>query len=378
LQPPGVVAHGVALKPGKPICLAVSAGTPVVILPGFPTSAIFTFHEFVAPVIRAFAGLQTEARETVRATLPLRIHSDRGRTEYLLVGLVQGGGVERRGSGERELDTRRETGAPFAAYPLGKGSGSVTAFSLADGFITIDQHAEILEAGDTVDVTLLSRSLAPADLVVIGSHCVGLDLLLGEMQRRGYRTKALHVGSTGGLSAARRGECDLAGIHLLDPATGEYNRPFLTPELELIPGYRRMQCLVFRDGDVRFAGRSREDALAAALADADCLMVNRNAGSGTRILIDRLLAGRRPPGYAVQPKSHNAVAAAVQQGRADWGVAIDSVARQYGLSQIPLQEEQYDFVVPRARASRAAVVEFTRLLRDGAVQRGLCELGFRM
>ncbi|HUG93514.1 MAG TPA: molybdopterin biosynthesis protein [Planctomycetaceae bacterium] len=353
LQPPGIVAHGVALKPGKPICLAVSAGKPVVILPGFPTSAIFTFHEFVAPVIRAFAGLPAESRETVRATLPLRINSDRGRTEYLLVGLVQG-----------------------AAYPMGKGSGSVTAFSQADGFITIDQHTEQLEAGSTVDVTLLSRSLVPADLVVIGSHCVGLDLLLGEMHRRGFSTRSMSVGSTGGLAAARRGECDLAGIHLLDPVSGEYNRPFLTPELELVRGYRRMQSLVFRRGDPRFAGRSLEEALAAALADSECLMVNRNAGSGTRILIDGLLGGRRPPGYAVQPKSHNAVAAAVEQGRADWGVAIDTVARQYGLEAIPVQEEHYDFVVPKSRAGRPVVAGFAALLRDETVQSGLRRLGF--
>src|SRR5205085_12508648 len=138
---------------GKPICLAVTDGKPVVILPGFPTSAIFTFHEFVAPVIRALAGRRAEQRETVAATLPLRVNSERGRTEYLLVGLVH-------------------TEAGLAAYPMGKGSGSVTTFSQADGFITIPQHTEQLEAGTQVDVTLLGRELAPADLVAIGSHCV--------------------------------------------------------------------------------------------------------------------------------------------------------------------------------------------------------------
>ena len=138
LGDPGIVAHGVALKPGKPICLAVSHGKPVVILPGFPTSAIFTFHEFVAPVIRAFAGLPPERRQTVTATLPMRVNSERGRTEYLLVGLVQG-------------DDR------LSAYPMGKGSGSVTTFSGADGFITIDQHTEIVDAGAEVQVQLLAQ-----------------------------------------------------------------------------------------------------------------------------------------------------------------------------------------------------------------------------
>ena len=369
--PPGIVAHGVALKPGKPICLAVSGGTPMVILPGFPTSAIFTFHEFVAPVIRALAGLRTEPRETVPATLPMRMNSARGRTEYLLVGLVRA-----EPAGGEQGERLAPNAAGHVAYPMGKGSGSVTAFSLADGFITIDQHTEQLAAGTRVDVTLLSRALEPADLVCIGSHCVGLDLLLGELQRRGWSTRAMHVGSTAGVAAARRGECDIAGIHLLDPATGEYNRPLLPPEVELVPGYRRMQCFVYRPGDGRFEGRALEGALAAALADADCLMVNRNSGSGTRIVIDGLLGDRRPTGYAMQPKSHNAVAAAVEHGRADWGVAIDSVARQYGLATIPLREEHYDFCIPRARAERPAVMAFLSLLRDEGVRGRLRALGF--
>ena len=278
LRDPGVVAHGVALKPGKPICLAVTQRKPVVILPGFPTSAIFTFHEFLAPVIRAFAGLPAERRHTVTATLPMRVNSERGRTEYLLVGLVQG------------------PQGP-SAYPMGKGSGSVTTFSGADGFITIDQHTEILDAGSTVSVQLLGQRLEPADLVIIGSHCVGLDLLIGKLIQQGIRAKALYVGSMGGLAAARRGECDVAGIHLLDPATGVYNRPLLTETLSLVPGYGRMQGIVHRRDDARFAGKTPDEAVAAALRDPACAMVNRNAGSGTRILVDRLLGAHRPAGY---------------------------------------------------------------------------------
>ena len=362
LRDPGVVAHGVALKPGKPICLAVTNGKPVVILPGFPTSAIFTFHEFLAPVIRAFAGLPIAREQTVAATLPMRVNSERGRTEYLLVGLIE----------------RAQDGGGLLAYPMGKGSGSVTTFSGADGFITIDQHTEILDAGDRVSVQLLGEGLEPADLVIIGSHGVGLDLLIGRLIAQGSRTKALFVGSMGGLAAAKRGECDVAGIHLLDPATGEYNRPLLNDPLTLIRGYGRMQGIVFRPDDARFAGRRSDEALAAALGDAECVMVNRNAGSGTRIIIDRLLGSSRPAGHGTQTKSHNAVAAAVSQGRADWGVAIDTVARQYGLSFIPLQEEQYDFVVPKARLGRPAVQAFRALLEAPAVRAELAALGFRV
>lgn len=359
LQDPGIVAHGVALKPGKPICLAVTGGKLVVILPGFPTSAVFTFHEFVAPVLRAFAGLPPATRETVTATLPMRVNSERGRTEYLLVSLAH-------------------ADSGLVAYPMGKGSGSVTTFSHADGFITIDQHTEIVDAGTEVAVQLLGRDVEPADLVFIGSHCVGVDDLVGRLRERGFAAKTMYVGSMGGLAAAKRGECDVAGIHLMDPATGEYNRHLMTGTLTLLPGYGRMQGIVHRRGDARFAGRTATEAVAAALADPQCVLVNRNAGSGTRILVDRLLDGRHPPGYAVQTRSHNAVAAAVAQGRADWGVAIDTVARDYALEFIPLQEERYDFVVPTARLERPAVRAFRELLADRDVRAGLAALGFRV
>jgi putative molybdopterin biosynthesis protein len=357
---PGIVVHGVALKPGKPLCLAVTGGKPIVILPGFPTSAIFTFHEFVAPVIRAFAGLQPEQAERRPAILPMRIASERGRTEYLMVSLVRG-----------------DSEGPLAAYPNSKGSGAVTAFSQADGFITIGQHVESMPAGTPVEVQLIGRTHL-ADLVIIGSHCVGLDVLIGRLQSEGISVKALNVGSTGGLAAAKRGECDIAAIHLMDPETGEYNRPFLTPGLELLSGYRRLQGIVYRKGDPRFEGRSLEDAVGDAISASDCLMVNRNAGSGTRILTDRLLAGAKPAGYWSQPKSHNAVGVAVAQNRADWGIAIETIARQYGLGFIPAKDEHYDFIVPRARVARPAVQRFRAVLEDPVTRDALTALGFRV
>jgi putative molybdopterin biosynthesis protein len=357
---PGIIVHGVALKPGKPLCLAVTGGKPIVILPGFPTSAIFTFHEFVAPVIRAFAGLPAEETERLPAILPMRIASERGRTEYLMVSLVRGDDQQ-----------------PLAAYPNSKGSGAVTAFSQADGFITIGQHVESVPAGTPVEAQLIGRARL-AELVIIGSHCVGLDVLIGRLQSEGISVKALNVGSTGGLAAAKRGECDIAAIHLMDSETGEYNRPFLTPALELISGYRRLQGIVYRKSDPRFEGRSLEDAIMAAISAPECLMVNRNPGSGTRILTDRLLGGAKPAGYWSQPKSHNAVGVAVAQGRADWGIAIETIARQYGLGFIPAQDEHYDFIVPKARLTRPAVQRFFAVLEDSATREALTELGFRI
>ena len=262
---------------------------------------------------------------------------------------------------------------------MGKGSGSVTTFSLADGFIKVDQHTEILDEGSTVSVQLLGASLEPADLVVIGSHCVGLDLLLGELRQRGITSKVLHVGSQGGATAARRGECDLAGVHLMDLQTGDYNRHLLTQSVTLVEGYGRRQGIVFRAGDARFeSASSPQEAVEAALADPACSMVNRNAGSGTRILIDGLLGDSRPPGYTSQTKSHNAVATAVAQQRADWGVAIDTVAREYGLGFLPLQDEHYDFLIPASRRERPAVKAFLDLLKDSGMQSSLADAGFQI
>jgi putative molybdopterin biosynthesis protein len=359
LGEPGIVAHGVALKPGKPICLAGHRGKAVVVLPGFPTSAIFTFHEFVAPLVRALAGRPAGKRSTLQARLAVKVNSEIGRTEFLLVGLVEGPDLP-------------------VAYPMGKGSGSVTAFSRADGFVTIGRHEEIVESGTVVTVQLLTSEFRAPDLVVIGSHCVGLDFLVGQLRDRGFQTKCMAVGSSGGLQAARRGECDVAGMHLLDPKTGRYNEPYLTPELELIRGYGRLQGIVFRPGDPRFEGRKAEDAIRQAAGDPECVMVNRNQGSGTRLLIDRLLGGEEPPGYPVQAGTHNAVAAAVAQGRADWGVAIEWVARSAGLGFLPLEHEQYDFVVPKSRLHRPAVIAFRSLLAEPAIRKELAAMGFRM
>jgi molybdopterin molybdotransferase/putative molybdopterin biosynthesis protein len=377
LGPPGIIAHGVALKPGKPLCLAavqvaprprMSAAipggpapriVPVVILPGFPTSAIFTFHEFVAPVIRILAGRQPDATTTAVARLPMRVNSERGRTEYLLVGLVQG-------AVESEL----------TAYPMGKGSGSVTTFSRADGFVVIPRQQEYVEADAVVQVHLLGQGLRPADLVVIGSHCVGLDFLLGKLHEEGWRTKFLAVGSTAGLEAARRGECDLAGIHLLDEATQVYNRPFVTEGLRLVEGYRRMQGIVFRHGDPHFEGKDLKTALTKTMADADCVMINRNRGSGTRILIDGLLGTIRPAGYSIEARSHNAVVAAVVQKRADWGVAIETVAKQAELGFLPIREEHFDFVSPESRWNRGAVQSFLAILGTDSVRNSLIDMGF--
>jgi putative molybdopterin biosynthesis protein len=263
------------------------------------------------------------------------------------------------------------------AYPSGKGSGAITSFAQADGFLKIDALADQMPAGSETDITLFTPHVRVPDLVIVGSHCTGLDIVTAPLARDGFSVRSISVGSLGGLGAAQRGECDLAPIHLLDDKTDTYNTPFLTQGLELVPGYRRMQGIVFRAGDKRFEGLSAEAAIRAALQDPSCLMVNRNNGAGTRILIDRLLGDTRPDGYWNQPRSHNAVAAAVAQHRADWGMTIAPVAHAAGLGFIPFAEEHYDFALVTKRKQRPAVQAFLDALASQDVRTALERAGFR-
>src|SRR5215471_8006454 len=356
LGEPGILVHGVALKPGKPLCLGVLGDKPIVVLPGFPTSAIFTFHAFAAPIIRARAGLPPESAEKINARVPVRIASELGRKEFVLVSLIEG-----------------DQGT--IAFPTGKGSGSVTSFSQADGFIEIDALASTLNADSNVQVTLIGSAARAPDVVIMGSHDVALDVVIGALTEHGLSARVLAVGSLGGVGAIGRGECDIAPVHLIDPASGQYNKHLLAPGLSLIPGWRRMQGILFRRGDSRFEARSANDALKTVLTDSALLMINRNSGAGTRVLTDKLLGGARPAGYANQPKSHNAVAAAIAQGRADWGVAIEPVAKLYGLGFLPVAPEHYDFLVADDRRERAGVQAFLTALRDTNVRARIRALG---
>lgn len=357
LGEPGILVHGVALKPGKPLCLAKAQGKAVVVLPGFPTSAMFTFHEFVVPLIRAMAGLSPREDAEVEAVLPQRLVSELGRMEFVMASL-----------------SRNAEG--LVALPLAKGSGSVTAFSQADGFFAVPAARSGVEAGERVVLTRLGAGLRPPDLTLVGSHCLGLDLVVGRLSERGYQARTIWIGSSGGLAALKRRECDVAAMHLLDPETGRYNAPFLTPGLALAAGWARLQGVVFRPGDPRFENRDVRAAIRDVRADLDCVMVNRNTGSGTRLLADGLLDGARPSGFWNQPRSHNAVAAAVVQGRADWGVAIESVARAYGLGFLPLTEERYDFAYAADRSGEPALAAFLSLLAEPDTADALAGLGF--
>ncbi len=357
----GEIIHGVALKPGKPLCLAVIEGTPSAILPGFPTSSTFTFSKFIAPVLRAFAGIPPQKSKYVQANLPVRLNSEKGKTEFNLVHLV------------RSLNG-------YSAYSTGKGSGSITGFVRADGFLEIPRNTEMVEAGDEVSIQLLGESIRPPDLMIIGSHCVGLDYLIGEMKKRGFSCQFLAVGSMGGLLAAKRGECDLASSHLMDPKSEIYNRHLLSPKLHLEKGYKRKQGLLFRKEDPFFSDYDSniENLIKKIVNNSELRMINRNRGSGTRILLDHFLSNHRPSGFFQEAKSHHSVAAAISQKRADWGIAIRSVAEDLSLGFFPIQNEEYDFIIPKERLERQEVIIFLNLLKEPKIRKHLNSLGLEI
>ncbi len=328
---PGIVVHGVAVKPGKPTILAVAYTKPILGLPGYPTSALMIFNLFGAPLIRALAGVP--AREavsrTVTATLAETLHAGGGRRAFQPVALVP-----RRGGGH-------------TAFALAAESGAITTLAEADGFFQVLENTKQVPEGSTVEVALFGAALRPADLVITGSHCLGIDYLLDVLgqSQSGFRAKVIAVGSTGGISAVARGEADVAGIHLIHPETGEYNEWALRARhLEglalLVRGYHRQQVLAVRPGG------SRRLASLAGLLDGKHRFVNRNPGSGTRALLDAEIkelsrdrglsfeaATAKIQGWDVEAKSHSAVATAIATGRADAGVCVETAAVRAGLAR---------------------------------------------
>ena len=365
LGPPGVLVHGIAVKPGKPAIIGIVHGKPIFGLPGYPSSALMIFNVFVRPVLRGMAGLNCEVeRRVVEARAAERIFSSGGRREYMPVNLVQ------------------TEGGSYTVYPVPGESGAITTLSEADGFIEIPEGKVFLEAGEQVGVELFGSQIKPADLMIIGSNCLGIDVVLSLMRSRGasFKTKVISTGSSGGLVAIRRGEADVAGTHLLDEETGIYNVPFLSrfeiaDKAVLVRGYNREQGLIVAKGNPKRI-RSFQD-----LARTDVSIINRNPGSGTRILLDMKLAmlaksmslgtdafTRTIRGYRAEAKSHSAVAVGVLQGKADVGLAIRTVAELYGLDFIPVAQENYDFVIRRERYGKPPVQAFLDVLRSREFQ----------
>jgi putative molybdopterin biosynthesis protein len=357
---PGILVHGLTLKPGKPALVGIVRNKPIFGLPGYPTSALMIFYVLVAPVIRRLANRAEVSPVKVQAFSPMKFFKARGRRELLPVQLIS------------QPDGR------LSAYAMQSGSGAVSSFSLADGFADLPENQEYVDEGEKLEIELFGRELTPPSLVAIGSHCVGLDIAFTMLREknRSFLGRTINVGSVGGFHAVRRGETDIAGVHLQDTRTGDYNLPFIaTFGLEasaiLVRGYNREQGIMVKQGNPKNI-RGPDD-----LTREGIRFINRNKGSGTRLLIDRHLTeiaeslgsnletlAKKIEGYGYEAKSHSAVATAVKNDRADAGFGIRTVAVTVGLDFIKTDDEKYDFLLPRSHVGKQSVREFIDLLKS--------------
>ncbi len=331
-----VLTHGVTAMPGKPTILGAAAGKPVVGTPGYPVSAWVCFDQFIRPALERMQGQSPSTRETVAVTPTRALASRLGQEEFLRVHLGQ-------------------VGDRVVATPLKRGAGTITSLTRADGILRIPSESEGAEEGRPVLAELLRPATTLGEtLVITGSHDVTLDLLADRMKRRApwLRVSSSHVGSLAGLVALGSGQCHLGGTHLLDPETGEYNVSYLQQYLPEVP-VRLVTLALRQQGFIVRPGNPKSITGFADLARDDVTMINRQAGSGTRVLLDYNLEQHaidpaKIRGYDQDEYTHTGVAVQVLAGTADVGLGILAAARVLGLDFVPLMIERYDLCIPHA------------------------------
>ncbi|MEG0662449.1 MAG: molybdopterin biosynthesis protein, partial [Anaerovoracaceae bacterium] len=356
-----VLVHGVAIKPGKPVILAIVEGTPVIGLPGYPVSAYIGFENFVLPVLEKLTCDFSAGGKSIMANCSKRLVSSLKHKEYVRVKVGK-------------VDNK------MVAAPLARGAGAAMSLVRADGFCVIPQNSEGVEAGEAVKVQLY-RDLDEIEntVVVIGSHDLILDVM-ADMMPNAYHNmfvSSTHVGSMGGLMALKREETHLAPIHLLDEATGTYNIPlvkklFPREPMVLIKGVGRTQGIMVKKGNpLNISG----------ITDlTSCRYVNRQRGAGTRVLFDYQLKQlglmeEDINGYGREAATHMAVAASVGSDGADAGMGILSAAKAMNLDFIPVADEEYDFAMPKKYLDLPHIQAFIALLKSTAFRERLNNLG---
>jgi molybdopterin molybdotransferase/putative molybdopterin biosynthesis protein len=328
-----IQVHGVTIMPGKPVIIGSVENRPVFGIPGYPVSAIIAFEQFVQPLLYALLGLPEPERETAEVQPTKKIASKLGVEEFLRVKLGK-------------------VGDRIVATPLPRGAGTITSLTEADGIIRIPNHVEGVNDNEIVSAELL-RSLPTIrrTIVIVGSHDNSLDVLANQLKadHSELTLSSSHVGSMGGLMAVKRGVCHLAGTHLLDAEDGSYNISYLAKYLphtavKLLHLVQRDQGLIIRSGNPKGI-KGIED-----LGRKDLNFINRQVGSGTRILLDYKLKQLNIKtstinGYQNEEFTHMAVAVSVLSGAADAGLGIFAAAKALNLEFIPVATEQYDLVI---------------------------------
>ena len=347
-----IIVHGVAIKPGKPVILALVNDTPVIGLPGYPISALLTMKLFGEELIHGFLGQKTPATNIINALMSRPTPSSMGVDQFVRVTLGQ-------------------VGDKLIATPSGKGAGAVMSMVRADGLLTIPSGSEGVGAGENVSIELLRpKTEIDATLVSIGSHDNILDLLANQLYKNSPRIRlsSAHVGSMGGIMAIRRGEAHIAGTHLLDEETGEYNISFIKRFLQDIPlqlinlCYREQGLIVQKNNPCNIKNF-------IDIADNHLSFINRQKGAGTRLLTDKILGDAqinpsKISGYDHEEYTHMNVAAAVASGSVDAGMGIRAAAVALDLEFIPIAEERYDLIVPEHLLSDQRVTAALEIIRE--------------
>jgi putative molybdopterin biosynthesis protein len=358
-----LIIHGVAIKPGKPVVMGVIKDKPIIGIPGFPVSAFFVMDEIVKPIVYGYQGLETEPKKMVDAVLTKRCMSSLKYLEFLRVKLGY-------------------IGEKYVATPLTRGAGTTMSLVNADGVLEIGQNIEGIEAGTKVSVRLLtSEGKIKNTLLCIGSHDPIIDIAADIMHSRNkkYFLSSSNVGSTGGLMALKTGETHIAPTHLLDMETGEYNVSYLkkyvpNKKIALVKCVNRIQGFMVEKGNPKNITKFED------LARKDIKFVNRQRGSGTRLLLDYNLNKlnidfKNINGYYREEFTHLAVAAAVEAGDADAGLGVFSAANMMGLDFIPVCNEEYDLAIPEEYLELEIVKEFIETIKSGQFKAKLDELG---
>lgn len=358
-----VLVHGVKAMPGKPTLLGRVREKPVVGTPGYPVSAWVCFDQFVRPALAKLQGLTPTRRVEVPVIPGRKLPSKLGHEEFVRVHLGR-------------------VGDQVVAMPIKRGAGTITSLTRADGILRIPPESEGREEGDEVTAELLrSKESMERTLVVVGSHDITLDLIADRLPRHlgGFRMSASNVGSLAGLLALRDGRSHLGGTHLLDPDTGEYNVPYLRQYLPDLPV--QLVTLAYREqGLIVKPGNPKEIRALADLTRDDVSFVNRQAGSGTRVLLDYhlkkdALDADAVQGYDQEEYTHMAVAVQVASGTADAGLGILAAARALDLDFVPVATERYDLCIPQAFAADPRVLALLEILHTSEFRDAVRGLG---